>query len=97
MVEAGRQGAGNTEAALTTATLLRRATMADDKLITIPFDLPRNEWSAFAQFCKRIDYSACARFASPTVTYNGRKEGDVIWSAVCTLQRQLAEAGFAPR
>jgi hypothetical protein len=32
-----------------------------------------------------------------TVTYHGRAEGDVMWSAVCMLQRQLADAGFAPR
>jgi len=71
--------------------------MATQDVITIPFDMPRNEWSAFAQFCKRVDYGTCTRLASPTTTYNGRVEGDVMWSAVCMLQRQLAEAGFAPR
>jgi hypothetical protein len=77
--------------------------MATQDVITIPFDMPRNEWSAFAQFCKRVDYGTCVRLASPTTTYNdsnavaGRVEGDIMWSAVCMLQRQLAEAGFAPR
>jgi hypothetical protein len=63
-------------------------------IICIAFELPRPEWSAFAQFLKRIGYEDCARFASPTMTYdNGRAEGDVIWSVACSLQRQLAEAG----
>jgi hypothetical protein len=48
---------------------------------------------------KRVDYGTCARFASPTTTYchPPRTEGDVMWSAICMLQRQLGEAGFAPR
>jgi hypothetical protein len=67
-------------------------------IICIAIELPRAEWQALAQFFKRIGYEDCARFASPTMTYdNGRAEGDVIWSAVCLLQRQLAEAGFNPR
>jgi hypothetical protein len=73
--------------------------MADSKpsTITIPLDLPPDEAAALSQLVKRIDYETCARFASPTTTYNGRSEGDVMWCAVCFLQRQLAEAGFAPR
>jgi hypothetical protein len=71
--------------------------MATPEVITIPFELPLDEAAALAQFVKRVDYATCARFASPTTTYNGRAEGDVMWSAICTLQRQLAEAGFAPR
>jgi hypothetical protein len=66
--------------------------MANESTITIPFDLPRNEWSAFAQFLKRSDYSACVRLASTTARYNGRSEGDVMWSAMCTLQLQLADS-----
>jgi hypothetical protein len=65
--------------------------------IIIPLELPRDEALAFAQFLKRINYDTCCRFAAATVTYSGRFEGDVMWSAVCMLQRQFAEAGFAPR
>jgi len=71
--------------------------MADREAITIPLELPCDEAAALAQFVKRVDYDTCTRFASPTTTYNGRVEGDVMWSAICMLQRQLAEAGFAPR
>jgi hypothetical protein len=44
-----------------------------------------------------IDHELCNRLAGVYVTYNGRSEGDTMWSAVCLLQRQLADAGFAPR
>jgi hypothetical protein len=73
--------------------------MADSKpsTITIPFELPRDEATALAQFVKRIHWGTCSRFASRTTTYDGRSEADVMWSAVCMLQNQLAEAGFAPR
>ncbi len=70
--------------------------MADPEAITIPLELPRDEAAALSQFVKRVDYDTCIRFASVTTTYGGRSEGDVMWSAVCMLQRQLAEAGFAP-
>jgi hypothetical protein len=53
--------------------------------------------SALAQFVKPVDYDTCCRFASVCWTYGRRSEGDVMWSAICLLQRQLAEAGFAPR
>jgi hypothetical protein len=71
--------------------------MADKDAITIPLELPRDEAAALAQFVKRVDYDTCIRFASMTTTYDGRAEGDVMWSAICMLQRQLAKAGFAPR
>jgi hypothetical protein len=70
--------------------------MADSDA-TIPLELPRDEAAALSQFVKRVDYDTCARFASPRATYHGRCEGDAMWSAICMLQRQLAEAGFAPR
>ena len=63
----------------------------------IPLELPRSEAAAFSQFLKRIDYDTCARFASTFVFYSGRTEGDTMWSAVCLVQRQLADAGFNPR
>jgi hypothetical protein len=73
--------------------------MADSKptTIAIPLNLPRNEASALAQFVKRVDYETCARFASRSATYGGCSEADTIWRAVNSFQRQLAEAGFAPR
>ena len=74
--------------------------MADSKpsTITIPIDFPSSdEAAALAQFVKRLDYETVNRFASPCITYGGRSEGDVMWSAICLLQGHLAEAGFAPR
>jgi len=65
--------------------------------ITIPFELPRDEAAALAQFVKRIGYEDCVRFASKFVFYSGRSEADTMWSAVRMVQRQFAEAGFAPR
>jgi hypothetical protein len=71
--------------------------MAGSESTTIPLELPRDEARALAQLVKRIDYGTCARFASITTKYGARSEGDVMWSAVCMLQRQLGEAGFDPR
>ncbi len=72
--------------------------MADKQPITIPIDFPSpDEAIALAQLIKRIDHGTIVRFASRSVWYSGRTEADVMWSAVCDLQRQLAEAGFAPR
>jgi hypothetical protein len=71
--------------------------MANEDAITIPLELPRDEAAALSQLVKRIDYDTCSRFASVSTTYSGRWERDVMWSAVCMLQRQLGEAGFAPR
>ena len=74
--------------------------MADSKpsTIAIPLHMPADEALALAQFVKRVDYETVNRFASPCATYGaGCSEGDVMWSAVYLLQRQLADAGFAPR
>ena len=71
--------------------------MADRDTITIPLELPFDEAAALAQLVKRIGYNDCAKLANKHLTYNGRCESDVMWSAVCMLQRELAEAGFAPR
>jgi hypothetical protein len=73
--------------------------MAAQDTITIPLELPFDEAAALAQLVKRIGYDDCARLASKTVTYGpGRRfEAHVMWSAICMLQRELAEAGFAPR
>jgi hypothetical protein len=59
--------------------------------------MPETEARAFAKLLGRIDYDACCRFAAVCVTYGNRAECDVMWSAICLLQRQLSEAGFAPR
>jgi hypothetical protein len=72
--------------------------MADQRPITIPLDFPSSdEVVALAQFVKRLDYETVVRFCDRKVLYGGRPEGDVAWSAICDVQRQLAEAGFAPR
>jgi hypothetical protein len=71
--------------------------MANPETITIPVTLPLDETAALAQFVKRVDCDTCCRFAAVCYTYGTRSEGDVMWSAICILQRQLADAGFAPR
>jgi hypothetical protein len=72
--------------------------MANLEPITIPIDFPSSdEPVALAQLLKRIDFETVHRFASPSVTYSGRSEGDVMWSAVNICRQQLAESGFAPR
>jgi hypothetical protein len=60
-------------------------------------DLPADNAIALAEFFSRIGFEDCARFASRTVTYDGVSEADAIWSGIMTLQRGLADAGFAPR
>jgi hypothetical protein len=71
--------------------------MADQEAITIPLRLPSNEALALAQLVKRTGYDDCVRLSSRFDRYDGRAECDVMWSALNILQRQLAEAGFAPR
>jgi len=64
----------------------------------IHLDFPEEEAAALAQFVKRVDYDTVQRFAAVCWIYgNNRAEAHVMWSALCLLQRQLAEAGFAPR
>jgi len=65
--------------------------------IAITLHMPRDELMALSQFVKRIDFDTCARFASMTTTYDGAPEADTMWSALCMLRAQVAEAGFAPR
>jgi hypothetical protein len=72
--------------------------MAERKPITIPIDFPSSdEVAALAQFVKRIDYETVFRFCDKRVFYGGRPEGDVAWSALSDIRRQLSEAGFSPR
>jgi type IV secretion system protein VirB11 len=63
----------------------------------IALGMRANEATAFAKFIQGLGYEDCTRFAAPNVTYNGIPEADAIWSGLQTLQRALAEAGFAPR
>jgi hypothetical protein len=47
-----------------------------------------------AQLCKRFTHDDAVRFATP---HDGGRERDAILEGVNSLQRALAEAGFAPR
>ena len=72
--------------------------MANQQVITIRLELPSpDEAAALAQFVKRLGYDDCVRKASLFVFYSGRTEADVMWAALCILQRELAAAGFSPR
>jgi hypothetical protein len=72
--------------------------MADEDVITIPVDLQRSEADAFARLLKRLNYTDCSVRSNPVRKYpDGREEKDVMWSAVCRVQTQFGEAGFAPR
>jgi hypothetical protein len=70
---------------------------SDDDEYDVMLVIPETEAKALAKLVGRIDYDTCNRFASVCFTYGNRSEGDVMWSAICMLQRQLGEAGFAPR
>jgi hypothetical protein len=65
--------------------------------IALILRMPEDELIALSQLVKRIDYETCNRFAAVCYTYGNRSEGDVMWSAIHMLARQLAEAGFNPR
>jgi hypothetical protein len=72
--------------------------MAKPRVITIPLDLPGEEADAFARFLKRCTYTDCIARSNRIRKYpDGREETDVIWAAVCRVQNQFSEAGFAPR
>jgi hypothetical protein len=59
--------------------------------------MPEDEARAFAQLLKRLGYEDCRRLSHQRTTYAGREESWVMWSAVQMVERQFAEAGFAPR
>jgi hypothetical protein len=67
------------------------------EVIAVILRMPEDELIALSQLVKRIDYDTCVRFTSRFDRYHGRDEGDVAWSAVNLLQRELAAAGFNPR
>jgi hypothetical protein len=72
--------------------------MANQEVITIPIDLPRDEAHAFAELLKRTSYEDCLRRSNRLKRYSdGREEADVMWSAVRRVENQFTEAGLAPR
>jgi hypothetical protein len=72
--------------------------MANQKVITIPLDLPRDEACAFAELLKRTSYDDCLRRSNRLKKYSdGREEVDVMWAGLRLVETQFAEAGFAPR
>jgi len=60
----------------------------------IVLELPDDQAEALAQVCKRFCYEDAERFAN---RHDGGRERDAILDGTSTLQRALAEAGFAPR
>ena len=60
----------------------------------ITLDIPDDQATALAQLCKRFLFEDAVRFATP---HDGGRERDAILDGTSTLQRALAEAGFAPR
>jgi hypothetical protein len=63
-------------------------------MIRIVLALPRDEAMALAQMCKRFCYEDAERFAD---RHDGGRERDTMLEGILSLQRGLAEAGFAPR
>jgi hypothetical protein len=63
-------------------------------MIKIVLALPRDEAMALAQMCKRFCYEDAERFAD---RHDGGRERDTMLEGILSLQRGLAEAGFAPR
>lgn len=72
--------------------------MANQEVITIPLDLPRDEATAFAELLKRTSYDDCLRRSNRNKRYSdSREEVDVMWAGLRLVEMQFAEAGFAPR
>jgi hypothetical protein len=63
-------------------------------MIKIVLALPRDEAMALAQMYKRFCYEDAERFAD---RHDGGRERDTMLEGILSLQRGLAEAGFAPR
>jgi hypothetical protein len=63
-------------------------------MIKIVLALPRDEAMALAQMCKRFCYEDAERFAD---RHDGGRERNTMLEGILSLQRGLAEAGFAPR
>lgn len=61
---------------------------------TIPLELPEDEAKALAGMVHRFNLNDTAKFSNRTKYDDGRREQDVLWSAICMLERQLVEAGM---
>src|SRR5258708_40335544 len=72
--------------------------MANQEVITIPIDLPRDEATAFAALLKRTSYDDCLRRSNRNKKYSdGREEADVMWAGLRLVETQFNEAGLCPR
>ena len=60
----------------------------------IRLELPADEAIALAQLTKRFTHDDAVRFANP---YDGGRERNAILEGILSLQRALAESGYAPR
>ena len=63
--------------------------MANPDIITIPITIRFDEADAFARFLKRCTYTNCVARSNRVRRYpDGRDETDVMWSAICLVQRR---------
>jgi hypothetical protein len=62
--------------------------------VKVVLELRRDEAMALAQLAKRFTYEDAERLSS---RYDGGEERDAMLEGILSLQRALAEAGFAPR
>jgi hypothetical protein len=60
----------------------------------VVLELPDDQAMALAQTCKRFTFDDAERFAN---RHDGGREREAILDGIATLQKALAEAGFAPR
>jgi hypothetical protein len=60
----------------------------------IVLELPRDEAMALAELAKRSTHDDAVRFSS---RHDGGRERDAMLEGILSLQRGLAEAGFAPQ
>jgi hypothetical protein len=68
----------------------------------IPLHLSSPEAHAVACLVSRLSYEACQQFSRTMMPisgnpYSGRREGDIMWSAIQNIRQQLAELGFPPK
>jgi hypothetical protein len=60
----------------------------------VVLELVNPEAMGLAQMCKRLTYDDAERFAN---RHDGGREREAILDGIATLQKALAEAGYAPR
>jgi hypothetical protein len=73
---------------------VRRSGDGGRSMTRVTLDLLDAEAMGLAQMCKRFTYEDAVRFSN---RYDGGRERDAILDGISTLQKALAEAGFAPR